>query len=269
MMIVGTLRRINGWRRDAEDPRDWHAPPKPTMILPPRADLRSVCPPVGDQGPIGSCTANAGCEALEFLERNGRADRLFSRLFVYYCARQAEGTAAADDAGAQLRTTVKVLATIGAPYEASWSDDSPQTRFAFEPSIAAKNEANRHKALFYYRCPNLDTVKASLAQSYPVVFGFAVPDSMLSDRCVQDGIVLPPAPNEAWQGGHAVLAVGYDDNQPVGNEYGAILAQNSWGSDWGIKGYFWLPYSFFTNPDPQCSGSMLASDCWTLRRAQI
>jgi C1A family cysteine protease len=267
-VVAGGIRHLSGWKRDTPDHRDYRIP-APTARLPARTDLRPLCPPVGDQGPIGSCTANSSCEALEFLERMGPADRLFSRLFLYYYTRKAEGTPASADSGAQIRTALTVLGDIGVPYEQVWPDEAPRTRFSVEPSADAKREAAKHRVLFYYRCPTLPTVKASLAQGFPVVFGFSVPDNMMTDRCAKDGLVYYPEPNEGFQGGHAVLAVGYDDARIIGTQHGAVLVQNSWGTSWGQEGYFWLPYPFFTNADPFDPNSALATDCWTIRRAAL
>ena len=53
-------------------------------------------------------------------------------------------------------------------------------------------------------------------------------------------------------GGHAVMAVGYDDSAE------RVLVRNSWGTDWGIKGYFTMPYDYISDDN-------LADDLWTLR----
>ncbi|HBN08566.1 MAG TPA: hypothetical protein DD435_07915 [Cyanobacteria bacterium UBA8530] len=50
------------------------------------------------------------------------------------------------------------------------------------------------------------------------------------------GIMPMPKPSEQVFGGHAVLAVGYDDAKKV------LIVRNSWGSGWGDKGYFYMPY---------------------------
>lgn len=258
---------VLGWRADKPDhrdrlllaPRAADAPPAP--VLPPSADLRAKCPPVVDQGTIGSCTANAGCELMEFLEARAAADPAFSRLFVYFYTRQVEGTAPTDDAGAEIRDVMKALAQFGACYEPTWPYDPPEQRFALEPSAAAVLEAAQHKALFYYRCPDLLTVRASIAQGFPVELGFSVPDNMMSADCAQTGEVHYPAAAEGFQGGHAVMVVGYDDAKVIGGETGALLCQNSWGPGWGVGGFFWLPYRFVNDG--------LASDMWTLRQAQV
>jgi C1A family cysteine protease len=67
------------------------------------------------------------------------------------------------------------------------------------------------------------------------------------------GLVPMPGPQEHCLGGHAVMIVGYDD------ETQHVIVRNSWGTDWGIKGYFWLPYEYVTNMD-------LAGDFWSIRK---
>ena len=58
------------------------------------------------------------------------------------------------------------------------------------------------------------------------------------------------------QGGHAVVAIGYDDNRKIGKDKGAIKIRNSWGTQWGQNGYGWLPYSYIE--------AGLAEDFWSL-----
>ena len=66
---------------------------------------------------------------------------------------------------------------------------------------------------------------------------------------------MPKIPQESVRGGHAVLAVGYDDSKQ------AVLIRNSWGKDWGIKGYFWMPYAYISTED-------YCNDFWTIRSVE-
>jgi C1A family cysteine protease len=61
-----------------------------------------------------------------------------------------------------------------------------------------------------------------------------------------------PAPTEAVAGGHAVLAVGYDDTTQ------RFAVRNSWGAKWGQKGYFTIPYAYLLTEN-------LSDDFWTIR----
>jgi C1A family cysteine protease len=258
-MVAGRTRKL-GWNRDTHDVRDYRLTVTRRLILPKTTDLRALCPPVGNQGQVGSCVANASCEAMEFLERRGAKDTLYSRLYLYARTRQFEGTSLSEDSGSQIRDAVRILAADGVCLEATWPYDPPEQRFMLDPTPNCDEEAAQHKALMYYRCVDLYTIKMSLHQGFPVIYGFDVPSSMDSDAVAQSGL-LPFDPSESSIGGHAVLAVGYDDSKVIGSSTGALLTQNSWGEDWGQGGFFYLPYDFFTHGK--------ASDFWTLRRAAV
>lgn len=256
---------MSGWKKEPGDHRDLKLVP-PGPVLPPSMDLNSIMPPVNDQGGIGSCVANGSCEAFESTEPVAvQPRRVYARLYVYYYGRQLEGIPPSEDSGLYIRNGVKILATRGVPFESSWpySDDD---RFTLQPPTACDAEAAQHKALFYYRCADssgvasLHAMKASLAQGFPVVFGFNVPQNFESNQCAQDGILHFPGQGEGYVGGHCVVAIGYDDNKVIDGVPGALLCRNSWGEGWGLKGNFWMPYKFVT--------AGIADDPWTIRRAQ-
>ena len=71
-----------------------YAAPAPFQAnIPPFFDLTSKCPPVYDQGQLGSCTANAISGAIEFDQmKQGITAFMPSRLFIYYNERVIEGT---------------------------------------------------------------------------------------------------------------------------------------------------------------------------------
>lgn len=258
--VCGKPRHIRGWRPDSPDPRDRSLAVPAGEPLPPLVDLRAQCGPVVDQEYVGSCTANATASAMTFLGKRENKTDLFSRLFIYAMTRKIEGTPLFEDSGSEIRNAMKSLSTYGVPYEVDWPYIA--ARYSVSPPETVLRRAKEHRALMYYRCPNLYTMKASLFQGFPVVIGFAVPDNMMSDECAKTGIVMPPKPGESFSGGHAVLAVGYNDDFEYEHEKGAVLCQNSWGTEWGQQGFFWIPASFW-------SGGLgaLATDCWTLRRA--
>jgi len=174
----------------------------------------------------------------------------FSRLFIYWNERDIEGTTSSDS-GAQIRDGIKSLAQWGDCKEGSWSY-LPQNVFV-KPTDVCYQEASSHKISTYMRLESLDDVKHCLNEGYPVSFGFTVFESFESSYVSNTGIVPVPNLNEDVEGGHAVLAVGYDDSKQC------LIVRNSWGPTWGDKGYFYLPYEFVTNLD-------LSDDYWTIRR---
>jgi C1A family cysteine protease len=250
-----------GWRPDIPDGRDLilSAPrgPNEQLPLPPRVDLRnSAMPPIWNQGNLGSCVGHAVAGMYEYLlaTRGQKFNFMPSRLFIYYGAREIEGTTAIDE-GCYIRDAMKVLANLGVPHESNWK--YVLGKFATKPSKAAYKYAQAHQALEYRRVPQqLDQLKGSLAANQPIVFGFAVYESFDSEETDRSGAMPMPAPTEQMYGGHAVMLVGYDDAQQ------RFIVRNSWGEDWGASGYVTMPYEFVTNNN-------YCDDFWTLTKVEL
>jgi C1A family cysteine protease len=242
-----------GWIPDIPDARDHvlHLPKK-AGALPPSVDLRPQCAPVYDQGQLGSCTANAIAGAIEFDQRKEQLAQIFtpSRLFIYYNERVMENSVDSD-AGAQIRDGIKSVASQGVCAETLWPYAEDQ--FATRPSAPCYKIARTHPAVNYSRVPqDPNQLKACLAAGYPFVLGITVYESFESADVAHSGVVPLPQASETALGGHAVMAAGYDDASQ------RFLVRNSWGSDWGMGGYFTLPYAYLADDN-------LASDFWTIR----
>jgi C1A family cysteine protease len=263
-----------GWLRDLPDHRDLHVDSavvqeirqqsrKVQMAqtsLPAAVDLRQWCSPIEDQDDLGSCTANAGAGILEYFQRRAYGKHLdASRLFLYKVTRNLLGVTG--DTGAELRTTMKAMVLFGVPPETSWPYNIK--RFDEEPQAFCYAFAQSYKTTKYYRLDppgqgtdkTLEAVKKSLAAGLPPMFGFTVYSS-IPDEGDGTGVIPYPTRGDAIEGGHAIVAVGYDDNKKVGKDNGALLVRNSWGTGWGDKGYGWLPFSYVQKG--------LAVDFWTL-----
>jgi C1A family cysteine protease len=246
-----------GWLPDLPDERDhfYAAPVAATAVLPASADLRPQCPPVYDQGQLGSCTANAIAGAIQFDRLKQQLAQVFvpSRLFIYYNERATEHTVDSDS-GAQIRDGIKSVAKLGDCPETEW----PYTiaRFKTKPSPECYADALRYRVVSYQRLmPVLSQLKGCLASGYPFVFGFTVYESFESPQVARTGHASLPGSSERAIGGHAVVGVGYQDAKQW------FIVRNSWGSGWGLKGYFTLPYAYLTDEN-------LASDFWTIRVVQ-
>lgn len=223
--------------------------PTSQVVLPPSVDLRSQCSPVVDQGQLGSCTANAIASGLrEFLIlKNKHALVRLSRLFLYYEERAAEGTIS-QDSGANIVDGMKCLLKLGVCRENL--DPYNISTFTSPPSSAALMEAKDFKVSKYMSVVGLGGVRACLAQGFPVVTGMDVFQQMESDQAAKTGTVTLPSPGEQPLGGHAVCTVGYVDT-PIGKPGywkggGYLIVRNSWGTSWGLAGYFKLPYAYVT-----------------------
>lgn len=248
-----STKRKYGWRPDLPDQRDqlFRTVRKPTGTLPPRVDLRAGCSKVEHQETIGSCTANAIIACVEYLEIKATKTWVdLSRLYLYYKEREMIG-AVNEDSGAYIRDGIKVLAKIGVPHEMTWP--YILKRWNVKPSAAADKEAKQHLIKDYQRLITLNDMKSCLAAGFPFVFGFSVYESFESDEVAKSGLMPMPGATERMVGGHAVTAVGYD------NERGCLIVRNSWGVGWGDNGHFYMPYEFVTNRN-------LSDDFWTIRR---
>jgi C1A family cysteine protease len=255
--------RVYGWRPDLPNthaPRYTISAADAATPLPPSVDLRALCAPVVNQGELGSCTANSIAGLLSFCRRKHQVtDFPSSRLFIYYNERSMEGTVN-QDAGAAISDGIKVVSTAGAPPETDWPYVIAQ--FKRKPPARAYTDAKPHRLDNASRLDNTNLIelKTALALGDAFVFGFTVYSSFESQTVAQTGVVPMPAPGEQVLGGHAVMAVGYDDAFVFPADYnltnGAFLVRNSWGTDWGQGGYFRFPYAYLTNPN-------LADDAWS------
>ena len=227
-------------------------------------DLRNKCPPIYNQGNIGSCTANAICGAYEYDYINNKLDKTErenkenkenntfspSRLFLYYNERSLENTVKTDS-GATLRDGMKSINKIGVCSENEWPYNT--SKFTIKPDDSCYKSALSHEALSYFSIKQtLDQLKSSLIMGYPFVFGFNVYESFESEEVAKTGIMPMPGKDEKLLGGHAVMAVGYNNNKKI------FIIRNSWGNEWGMDGYFYMPYDYITD-------SKLCSDFWLMK----
>lgn len=235
--------------------------------LPQTVDLRNWCSPIRNQGQIGSSAANAVAGIVEYFENRAFGKSVnASRLFLYKVTRILDNQTG--DRGASLRSTLKALVLFGVPPEKYYPYTDKESDFDREPSAFSFSYASNYRSMKYIKHdqPNLtqeqvlENVKKCLAAGIPSMFGFTVYDSI--SQAVSIGNIPFPCWNEDIIGGHAVVAVGYNDTIVIKNQIcgtstqGALLIRNSWGESWGNKGYGWLPYDYIRKK--------IAIDFWSI-----
>jgi C1A family cysteine protease len=249
-------KRRYGWKPDVPDHRDRIYRPRKSVQAPADLDMRTEQPPIFDQGQLGSCTGNGIAGELEAQElAQDEQLTVLSRLFIYYNERAMEHTVS-EDAGASIRDGIKSVSSQGACPESDWPYLT--TKFAVKPPKHCYSDARRLKAIQYSSVPqDLNSIKGALASGRGIVFGISIYDSFESDTVTKTGVVPIPEPSEGLCGGHCVRLVGYTDNGINGIPARHFIGANSWGADWGLAGYFAIPYEYVTNPS-------LADDLWVV-----
>jgi C1A family cysteine protease len=245
------MKYLYSYNRDKSDKRDLQfansISPHPEIKLPKYVDLRNKCPSIYDQGDLGSCTANAGCTCRAMLLNNPEVN--LSRLFLYYIERGMEGNIR-KDTGASLRDTCKSIYKIGVCEEKFMPYDAEN--FSQHPSRSALSNASKYKILAYKSLNTLDEIKQNLVfRQQPVLIGMDIYESFETKEVAKTGIMTMPRKEEKGLGGHAVLVVGYKETtRTYGflNQHkvknGHLIVRNSWGENWGDKGYFYMPYEY-------------------------
>jgi C1A family cysteine protease len=240
-----------GWVKDERDERDFvYQTRLNRRVLPSKVDLREFCPPVYQQGKLGSCSANALAGALEYsLIRNKKKVFSPSRLFIYYNERLLWNTVEYDS-GSPIRLGAKALKKFGVCDEYAWPYNLRMYRK--RPTDECYRSASKHEFMVYERIKqDIVMMKDCIASGIPFVFGFIAFESFEGEKIAKDGILQMPREGEKKMGQHSVLAVGYDDESKV------IIARNSWGKRWGEQGYFYMPYCYLLREE-------LAGDFWAL-----
>ena len=229
--------------------------PYKTDDLPQKVDLRKYMSPVEDQSQCNSCCANAAAGAYEYINRKhcqetGDVPGDISRLFIYYVGRKKDmamwgerKTAAPKDEGMSLSGALSAMQMSGACLAPSWPYDLGKLNE--KPTDECFKEASQYKVCGVEKVPvDIDMMRRCLAEGNPIIFGL-----MLTDKFFRPGpsaYITTPGRNDkraAQHGCHAMLIVGYNDRQQV------FIVRNSWGENWGEKGYCYLGYDYAGNPD--------------------
>lgn len=256
---------MQGWKRDAEDPRDLkisahdgHRLLTAPAALPSKVDLRAKESPIRDQGQLGSCTAHGVSAPVEMneLQYDSHVLKQMSTLFQYQVSLIDQGVFPQDN-GDSIRGAVKSLVKHGALLENEYPyiiNNLPK-----KPSAKLQKTAATRKVASYHRIADgdLHTMKAVLASGYLIVFGFEVPASFETQEFASDPILrLEAVKDEEIVGGHCVCLDSFDDST------GLFGIRNSWGKSWAQGGRCFFDYAFIGD-------KTRASDYWLIESAPL
>ena len=210
--------------------------------LSPVIDLREWCGPIKDQGAEGSCTAHAGTSANEWIHRRylENSSVVFSPQYTYAKELIAQGNFP-QDAGSDGVTLCNTMIANGCCELSTYPYVAGQIEM---PTAAQDANAAQYRMGAYHGLTGWGVAMSVLGDPvpWPVEMGFTVYSSFESDATAQTGIYNPGSDEEVL-GGHEVLLVGYDlgatPTLRPANCPPAFLVQNSWGTGWGLSGFFW------------------------------
>lgn len=213
-------------------------------------DLRNNCGPIKDQGSEGSCTGHAFSSGIEWINRAYlKRQPILSPQYFYVEELLYDGNFP-NDSGSDGLTGCNIAVTKGC-CELSVFPYIPGQ--IIQPTQAQLDNAFQYALGAYHGLTGAQTAISVLVDPtpWPIAVGFTVYDSFESSEVAQTGI-YNPKPGEKILGGHEVLACGFDiGTTPIlrpANCPPAILIQNSWGEDWGLKGFFWMDLLVVDDP---------------------
>ncbi|SMC21291.1 Papain family cysteine protease [Clostridium acidisoli DSM 12555] len=231
----------------------FHENVEKTESIPQSADLRAGYGPVKDQGELGACTSFSACSVLEYLLNK---DIPLSELYFYYQERK-EDNDVNEDAGSTIARSALVATTIGTCTEAL--DPYDIKKFTATPSAADDKDAKNHKAMTKYKVKTIDDILYSVGVlKRPVLIGVKVYESF--ENITSNGYIPLPKNGEQLLGGHALNICGYfskpesstkNPNEEIKEilpfkKYDGLyfIIRNSWGENFGDKGYLYMPAEF-------------------------
>jgi hypothetical protein len=221
--------------------------------IPDSASHVDALPPVRDQGTRGTCVAHATVALREFL--TGKPGIDLSEQFLYFKCKENDFHAGK---GTYISTSMEVLVNDGVCREETWRYEpvNMNGNEGMGPApLQASSEALNHRINSYHSIDSHDisTIKQAIAGSsgrpgVVVVVGILVFDTSWNKYTEMTGKYIMPYENSTPEGGHAILLVGFQDDEdyPGG---GYFIFRNSYGEGWAPEsayeaGYGTIPYEY-------------------------
>ena len=234
-----------------EQPLDEKYTPSPTLRIKETVDLRHFLPEVRNQNDLGSCTSFAVTAMYEgMMARGGIKDPVYmSPGYLFYYSNILKGR---PQGGSNFHDQLEVLGTYGICSEALYTYDPSNP--SKKPGSEADQDAGKHRVLKAKQLvlrsdtdkgkeikQNHALIASALSEGYPVGISLKIYDNLGKDG----PFILHPSesPKAKEEGYHAMVIVGYSE------ENGFYIVRNSWGPDFGDKGYCYIPTSYIDDSD--------------------
>jgi hypothetical protein len=224
-------------RKHEVNPTNWQfdelMPSGAVSDLPKKCTIKKKFPKVYNQ-PCGNCTSNAAlaCDDYYYHSKKPVSTWIPSTIFTYYNQHEMSGADVNEDSGSYVETALDAVRKFGACSAKVWGNNKP---FNKKPNKEAyENGLKGHEVTKYYRVKSLQQIKKAISKGYPVAAALA----WVSYDYDANYVMRTPTEDEIQNcdSGHAIVFVGYND------EKGLFEFRNSWGVDWGNKGYAYMTY---------------------------
>lgn len=204
-----------------------------SRVSPKNLDYRPKFGKITDQGKTGSCVPHSVCSLMQFFAPKFTP----SPLFNYYVIRDIYKQGLNPRLGTTIRDCVIVLKYVGVCKESEWPNIINNATIKPPDRCYKSALKNTIKGFGIIQNNNLENIKSQLLKGIPLVFGLKIYDSFFNSRF--NGIVpMPDLNKDKYYGNHALVIVGYKDSTKQ------FIVRNSWGVNFGIKGYIFLPYEY-------------------------
>jgi C1A family cysteine protease len=190
--------------------------------------------PIKDQGSAGTCWTFATFGSLESYLKPGAIWDFSEQNLV-------------DNHGFDYGVNDGGHMWMAAAYLARWSGPLKETQDPYQYAVIDGVPPSKHVQKIIFGAKRASSTDNTLIKNYVMTYG-AVAVSMAWSSSAYRDATKAYYHSGSWTGGHAVCVVGWDDSfskskfasTPPGN--GAFIVRNSWGSNWGESGYFYVSY---------------------------
>jgi hypothetical protein len=227
--------RLTGWKKDKYDSRDFlHK--RAVIAMPESVTFKDLLPEVRNQGQNGACVGFAIAANLSAIAKTlGIFTEWYSPQWIWNGARAIEGTLA-QNVGVYPRDALDWLLKSGILLEQFWPYN-PDSLDMAAPSSERQEKAKKYRGFAYYRVTEgVQGICSAIAFKHLVTIGSPWFSKWMQ---TQDGILPVPDVNDGLVGGHETCLYGYDQVKAV------FYGMNSWGTSWGDKGFFTIPFECF------------------------